>query len=122
MTLSTNQDALNVRRALQTYRAGHVFSLVLVFIGKAACFLLGALIILHLVFALMPWTLLPVLWDGSIVAFGMAALFFILSKCIVHKPTLRDIAVIAEKKARLPHPWLSLAMELDDGVAPGSSE
>ncbi|MGB7567636.1 MAG: hypothetical protein WBM07_07245, partial [Chitinivibrionales bacterium] len=70
MTLSINHDSLEVRRALQAYRRGHVFSLVLVFIGKAACFLLGALIIFQLVFALMPWTLLPVLWDGSIVAFG----------------------------------------------------
>ncbi|MGB7568811.1 MAG: hypothetical protein WBM07_13205 [Chitinivibrionales bacterium] len=122
MNISTNQDALNVRRALKTYRRGHVSSLVLMFIGKAACFLLGALIIFQLVFALMPWTLLPVLWDGSIVAFGVAALFFFLSKCVVHKPTLRDIAVLAEKKAGFPHPWLSLAMELDGTATPGSTE
>jgi hypothetical protein len=120
--MSINHDSLEVRRALQNYRMGHSLSLVLVLIGKAVVVLLGALIMLQLVFALIPWTLLPVLWDILIAAFGMAALFFIISGCIFRRPHLRDIAAVVEKKSMMSHPWLSLAMELDTAETLGSTD
>ncbi len=122
MTLTINQDTLKVRRALQTYRRAYVFSLVLVFISKAAVVLFGALILLQLIFSLLPWTLLPVLWDGSIVIFGAVVLFFTFYKCVLHRLPLGNIAALVEKKAGLPHPWLSLAMELDTDAALGSRD
>jgi hypothetical protein len=111
-----------VRRALQAYRRGHVFSLALSFAVKAACFAFGALILLQLVFALVPWTLLPLLWDGSIVASGMAAALYTLDKYFFRRPPLLARAYAVEKKAKLSHPWLALALELDASAVLGSRE
>ena len=130
MIPSTNRDSLEVHRALRTYRAWHVASLVLIFTAKAAAVLLSALIVLQLLFALIPWTLIPVLWDLSIGVACLSIAGFILHKELVSKPSLLSIARILEKKAYgtasggagFPRCLLSLALELELPGALGSPD
>jgi putative flippase GtrA len=118
----SNRDSQEVHRALRTYRACHIASLALVFAVKAVVVLLSALILLQLLFALIPWTLIPVLWDLSIGVVCLSIAGFILYKYLISKPPLLSIARILEKKAGFSRCLLLLALELELPGALGSPD
>ena len=130
MIPSSNRDSQEVHRALRTYRTWYTASLALVFAVKAVAVLLSALIILQLLFALIPWTLIPVLWDLSIGVVCLSIAGFILHKVLISKPSLLAIARLLEKKAfgnasggaGFSRPLLSLALELELPSALGSPD
>lgn len=75
----------------------------------------------QVVFSIFPWVALPVLWD-LLVATLASGIFFVSADIFwLRKPRRMDIARMAEKKAALAHPWLSLSLELSR-TAHGASE
>jgi hypothetical protein len=77
---------------------------------------LASLSLVQLTFALFPWIALPFAWDGIMIlsVTGIAAIC--LYDGVLHRLRNADAAAMIEKRASLPHPWLSLSLELASGA------
>ena len=71
-------------------------------------------------FAVFPWTLLPVFWLSATALSGVLLLLLPLL-LLFRRPSLVQTAAIIEEKSDLPHPALSLALELSQQNCAGGS-
>jgi hypothetical protein len=78
--------------------------------------------LVQVLFAVFPWVALPVLWDLLIAALAAGAAASALDIFWWRRPGLAAVASIAESQARLPHPWLSLSLELSHSKPAGSAD
>jgi hypothetical protein len=106
---------------LQRWRRRYVVSLCVRNAALFATVLFGLLTGLQLVFAFLPWTALPVVWDISILGFLAAILLMVMDKAVVRRPPLSHIAALVERTGRLKPRWVSLALELSAPESPGST-
>ncbi len=88
---------------------------------RAAAVLFALLTVLQLVFSVLPWTMLPVAWDVSILGFFAAIVLSVIDKTVIRRPSLLHIAARIEQTGRLKPRWISLALELASPRSPGSA-
>jgi len=101
-----------VRAFCRRYRLTVIVRNVLYKTVVLASAIMVALSIVQAAFALFPWIALPLAWDGLIILFVIGTAAIILNDCMVRSPRDRDAAAMIEKRASLPHPWLTLSLEL----------
>jgi hypothetical protein len=78
--------------------------------------------LIQVLFAVFPWVALPMAWDVLVGSFAAGIGIVAVDLSWLRRPDLRTVARIAENQARLPHPWLSLSLELSDSESGGSAE
>lgn len=107
-----NDDFAVVRAFCGRYRRT-VFAKALLY--RTAAFgatVFAALTLVQVCFALFPWVVFPVVWDLFIFLFVIGVMAIAIDVLALRRITLRDAAVMIEQRALLPHPWLSLSLEL----------
>jgi hypothetical protein len=77
-----------------------------------ASLVLLALSLVQICFAVFPWVGLPLIWDCCVVTFFSGAGAIMIDALALRPPTLTDAAAMIEQHSSLPHPWLSLSLEL----------
>jgi hypothetical protein len=113
-------DLASVMRFLLRLRRRLVFAALARRTAWIASLLLLCCAAVQILFAVFPWVVLPMVWDFLLAAIMIAACAIVCDTLFLHKPTLLDIALVAEGKAHLAHPWLSLSLELAGQNAGGS--
>ncbi|MBN1576332.1 MAG: hypothetical protein JW913_07270 [Chitinispirillaceae bacterium] len=87
-----------------------LWSLALVFMAVTA--------VLHLLFALFPWTIVPLVWDGAAVLFIAGGMAIIVDQLLIRRPGRLSTARLLERRSgvNIAHPLLSIATELAEAA------
>jgi|WetSurMetagenome_2_1015567.scaffolds.fasta_scaffold00061_26 hypothetical protein len=97
----------SARRASLTARAAFLRRTAV--LCAAAC---AGCAFVQVLFAVFPWVAFPALWDVLIAALIGGVLVSAVELLWLRKPDALSAARAAETNAGLPHPWLSLSLEL----------
>ena len=106
--------------SVKRHRWRYIFSLLVHDVALVSSALFGFLTVLQIIFAAFPWTLLPIVWDVSVVICFAAIAIVIIDNYVLRQPPLLLIADRIEKKLGLKPRWISLAIELASAQSPGS--
>ncbi len=77
----------------------------------AVCFC-AAHIFIHLAFAVFPWTVLPLVWDLTVISTAIALTAAVLDALLIRRPSLNHIATMLDTASGLDHPGLRIALQL----------
>ena len=117
---SDNNDFSAIKESLVRFRREFILLNLLSALAIVAIACFGLLTLVQIVFAVFPWSLLPVLWDAVVALFMAMTIGFVIDKCFLHRRPLLRIAAILEQRFRLKPRWLSLSLELQSPSALGS--
>ncbi|MBD3321624.1 MAG: hypothetical protein GF350_11070 [Chitinivibrionales bacterium] len=84
----------------------------------AGCFLMLA--VFQISFSFFPWTVLPLLWDLTILSAVLGSAGIFLDAIFIHGPSLKETARRIEREASVPRPLISIAAEFP-GTSPWDS-
>ncbi len=116
---SLPDDLAAVRAFCRRYRFTVLARTMLYRIATLAAVLLGALTLIQVCFAMFPWVGLPFVWDSCVFLFVIGAAAVAVDVLALHRMDLGHAAAMVEKRVSLPHPWLSLSLELTPSAGNG---